>query len=336
MLLSGSVYSWNGLTAAEAASKLEVMGVDAFHIDCNDNPSVFDDIRAIKADSRIPIDLHMITANPEQYYDAIRDSGLEICCFQYENLTGPLDIPDDLKCRLGLAVTMDTPIDVFERYKDRFAFILLMTTTPGESGGAFNQTVFQRIREFRAKYPSKAIHVDGGVTDDVSLMLKNHGVGLIVVGSFLEKAGSIVKSTLLIRGTSEEKSHYLVRDCMSFPEEFPVLNYDDLSLQNLLGEMSSRRSGFAAIIDNDDRLQGVITDGDLRRAWLNVLETGKTIEAKDILNKNPLTVPVSATVGEMLEQIGRAGQTCLYLPVVGDDNRLKGAISFNDLIRGGL
>ena len=336
MLLSGSVYSWNGLSAAEAASKLEVMGVDAFHIDCNDDPSVFDDIREIKADSHIPIDLHMITPDPARYYGAIRDSGLEICCFQHENLTGRLDVPDDLTCRLGLAVTMGTPIDVFEPYKDRFAFILLMTTTPGQSGGAFNQTVFQRIREFRARYPSKAIHVDGGVTDEVSLMLKNHGVGLIVVGSYLEKANSIIKSTLLIRGESHEKSAYLIRDCMSFPEEFPVLLYDGLTITALLKEMSSRRSGFAAIVNDKSRLAGIITDGDIRRAWLRVLETGDEADVYALMNKTPHTALDTATVGDMLEQVSKQPRTCLYLPVVDAENRLRGAISFQDLVKGGL
>jgi len=336
MLLSGSVYSWNGLSAAEAASKLEVMGVDAFHIDCNDDPSVFNDIREIKTGSHIPIDLHMITANPENYYSAIRDSGLEVCCFQHENLKGPLNVPDDLTCRLGLAVTMDTPIDVFEPYKDRFNFILLMTTTPGQSGGAFSQAVFQRIREFRAKYPSKAIHVDGGVTDEVSLMLKNHGVSLIVVGSYLEKANSIVKSTLLIRGESHEKSAYLIRDCMSFPEEFPVLRYKDLTMKALLKEMSSRRSGFAAIIDDNSKLTGIITDGDIRRAWLHVLETGNEVDVHALMNRTPHTALDTATVGDMLEQVSKQARTRLYLPVVDADNRLRGAISFQDLVKGGL
>lgn len=334
MLLSGSVYSWNGFSAVEAAGKLEALGVDCFHIDCNDDPNVFDDIKSIKQASKVPIDLHLITADPAPYYEAIRDSRLEICCFQYEDLRVPLDVPDDLQCRLGLAITMDTPIDVFEPFADRFAFILLMTTTPGQSGGAFNDKVFQRIREFRARFPSKAIHVDGGVTDEVSLMLKNHGVSLIVVGSYLEKAESIIQSTLLIRGQQAQKSNYLVRDFMSFPEEFPVVALDGLNLKALLSEMSSRHSGFAAVVDQDYKLVGIVTDGDLRRGWLRSLETEAAVEVESILNRHPKTILDTATVGDMLEQIGAAERTVLHMPIVDKNGKLRGAISFQDLIRG--
>ncbi len=336
MRLSGSVYSWNGLKPTEAAQKLEIMNVDCFHIDCNDDPSVFGDIMAIKNISRLPIDLHLITSQPQNYYNAIRDSGLEICCFQYEDLSEPLEVPRDLTCRLGLAITMDTPVDVFEPLPDQFSFILLMTTTPGQSGGAFNKTVFERIREFRTKYPSKAIHVDGGVTAEVRCILKKMGVSLIVVGSYLEKTTSAINSTLSIRGLPSETSAFQVRDFMRFPKEFPTLLEKEFTVTTLLKEMSSRKSGFAIVVNEAFELTGFITDGDIRRAWLKSIETGKNIEAVDIMNPNPVTILDTETVGGMLEKICSLQQSCLYFPVVNANKVLQGAISFQDMIRGGL
>lgn len=336
MRLSGSVYSWNDLEPTEAAQKLEIMNVDCFHIDCNDDPNVFNDIEAIKKKSRLPIDLHLITSQPQNYYDAIRDSGLEICCFQYENLEEPLEVPKDLSCRLGLAITMDTPIDVFEPFKGRFSFILLMTTVPGQSGGAFNKAVFKRIREFREKYPNKAIHVDGGVTDDVSYILKKMGVNLIVVGSYLEKTTSAINSTLSIRGLPSETSAFQVRDFMRFPKEFPTLQEKAFTITTLLKEMSSRKSGFAIVVNEAFELTGFITDGDIRRAWLKSIETGKDVDAIDIMNPHPVTILDTETVGEMLEKICSLQQSCLYFPVVNAKKILQGAISFQDMIRGEL
>lgn len=336
MLLSGSVYSWGDIPATEAAKKLEIIGVDCFHVDCNDDPSVFDDINAIKKESHVPIDLHLITPDPQPYFEKIRESGTEICCIQYEYLDTPLEVPDNLNCRLGLAICMDTPVEVFEPFSDRFAFILLMTTTPGQSGGSFNEKVFQRIREFRNRYPNKSIHVDGGVTDEVSLMLKNHGVRLVVVGSFLERADSIIKSTLLIRGESAEKSNHLVRDFMQYPEEFPVLSQSEASVVAVLKDMSSRRSSFAAIIDDKERLVGVVTDGDLRRAWLRSLETGEEAHLESILNGSPKVVHDSDTVATMLEKVSNFERACLFLPVINNDGKLRGAVSFQDLIKGEL
>jgi pentose-5-phosphate-3-epimerase len=49
----------------------------------------------------------------------------------------------------------------------------------------FVKTISQRIREFRRRYPSKNIHVDGGVNGEVSFILRNIGVDAAVSGSFL-------------------------------------------------------------------------------------------------------------------------------------------------------
>ncbi|MBI3440250.1 MAG: sensor histidine kinase N-terminal domain-containing protein, partial [Proteobacteria bacterium] len=48
---------------------------------------------------------------------------------------------------LGLAIVSETEIEVFEKYKELFDFILFMTTTPGKSGGTFNKENFKKIRE---------------------------------------------------------------------------------------------------------------------------------------------------------------------------------------------
>ena len=334
MKVSGSIYSWKEATIAAGAQKLDTLGVDYFHIDCNDDPTVFEDLAAIKAVSDTPFDLHLITEKPQDYFDLIRTSQIDMCCFQYENLRGPLDIPTDIKCRLGLAITMETPIDVFEPYADRFNFIMFMTTVPGQSGGAFNNEVFLKIREFRARFPSKSIHVDGGVNDQTSFLLKKMGVRLVVVGSFLSNADSVIKSTIAIRGLEEATSAYEVGDFMLFPNEFPVIEKDQLSTESVLEAMNEKRLGVAVMVDEDYRLGGIMTDGDVRRSVLSSLKSNNPICIDSAVNKDPLSVQKNDTVGATLARIRDRERPVTFLPVIDENQRLQGLISFLDLIKG--
>jgi len=84
---------------------------------------------------------------------------------------------------VGLAITSETSIDVFKKYQ-HFDFVLFMTTSPGKSGGTFNKNNFGKIRQFKSLFPEAKVHVDGGVNDEISFVLRNMGVSLIVSGSY--------------------------------------------------------------------------------------------------------------------------------------------------------
>ena len=104
---------------------------------------------------------------------------------RYENIEEEFVINPIKQTQYGLAITSNTSIDSFERYKKTCDFVLLMTTTPGESGGKFNKINFRKIREFRNVYSSKTIHVDGGVNDEIAFILRILGVSSVVSGSYL-------------------------------------------------------------------------------------------------------------------------------------------------------
>ncbi|MGZ4060082.1 MAG: hypothetical protein ACXVPU_13695, partial [Bacteroidia bacterium] len=153
MKISASVYSNKTKSLESLVKELDVFNVDFIHIDCNDDLSVFDDIEAIQKISKTPIDLHIISSEPEKFYPGLLKLNVDFVTFQFENLRSPLQIPKDIKSKLGLAIISPTPITVFEQYKEVMDFILFMTTTPGQSGGLFNKENFKKIREFKKGYP---------------------------------------------------------------------------------------------------------------------------------------------------------------------------------------
>jgi pentose-5-phosphate-3-epimerase len=64
--ISASIYSGKDKELVSLVQELDAHRVNFFHIDCNDNPSVFDDIKKIRQHSNTPIYLHLITTEPEK------------------------------------------------------------------------------------------------------------------------------------------------------------------------------------------------------------------------------------------------------------------------------
>lgn len=72
MKISASIYAKPKIDLA-LLDMLEDYKVDFIHIDCNDDMSVFDDIRWIKSKSKLPIDLHIISNKVSKFYDVLAD-----------------------------------------------------------------------------------------------------------------------------------------------------------------------------------------------------------------------------------------------------------------------
>ena len=212
MKISASIYSDNKRSLADVIKDLDNHQVDILHVDCNDDLSVFDDIKAIRKMCDLPIDLHIITEQPSKYYQLLEENPVEYITFQYEDLKEELRIPETVNGKKGIAVITPTSVEIFEEFKT-FDFILIMATIPGQSGGKFDTINFSKIREFRNKFPGKSIHVDGGVNAEVSFILRNMGVTSSVSGSYLFNAASIGNALMNLTKRDVE-SHYSVSDFM--------------------------------------------------------------------------------------------------------------------------
>ena len=125
MKISASIYSDKKRPLNEVIEDLVQHQVDLLHVDCNDDVSVFEDIKLIRTLCDIPVDLHIITDAPEKYYSQLIETPVEYVTFQYEDLKSPLNIPAEVTGKLGVAVTTPTSVQIFEDYKD-FDFILIV------------------------------------------------------------------------------------------------------------------------------------------------------------------------------------------------------------------
>ena len=333
MKISASVYSGKEKSLSDLVKELDDHHVDYFHIDCNDDLSVFEDIKKIRILSKTPIDLHIISAEPEKFYSKIAENNIEFVTFQYENLKNGITVPNEIRSRLGLAIVSETSIDVFEKYKDRFDFILFMTTTPGKSGGTFNKENFVKIRAFHNRFPEKKIHVDGGVTADISFVLRNMGVYSVVSGSYLVNSSVMGSAMHNLRSNYYVPSGMQVRDIMMGRNEIPVIG-ENASFSDILKSIDDYNFGFTTVADTHGKLKGLISNADVRKGLLKKISDLNKVEMNDILNKNPIRVSDDLTITDMIEFIKNTKQNILYLPVVDKSNNLTGAITFTNLIKG--
>lgn len=105
----------------------------------------------------------------------------------------------------------------------------------------------------------------------------------------------------------------------------------DSSIKNVIVEISEKRLGVAAVIEND-KVVGIITDGDIRR-MLNKTETITGLTAKDIMTVNPKTIKTSDMVVNALNILEDFSITQL---VVVDNDEYKGVIHLHDILKEGI
>ena len=123
-----------------------------------------------------------------------------------------------------------------------------------------------------------------------------------------------------------------VSDVMHVGEDIPSVQ-QDVSLSEGLMEMTRKGLGMTAVVDADDRLLGIFTDGDLRRtldAGIDVHKTDmRTIMHSDCKVATPDTM-AAAAVHAMEEN------KIMALLVVDDNGNLVGALNIHDLFRAGV
>jgi pentose-5-phosphate-3-epimerase len=310
--------------------------VDMLHVDCNDDLSVFDDIRLIRTWCDLPIDLHIITDNPSKYFDLLRENPVEYLTFQFEDLTDKLQIPADITGKKGLAIVTPTEVSVFDAYAD-FDFILIMATVPGQSGGTFDRTNFSKIRQFRSKYPNKSIHVDGGVNGEVSFILRNMGVSSSVSGSYLFNAPSIGHALMNLT-KREIHSQFIVADFMIPIEECPTIDSHrhELDLKIILETIEKGNVGFCLIVGENNSFKGIVSSADIRKWLVKNIDDIHNSKPDEMVNHNPVVIYDNQTVVELLIRIKKCNFPVMYLPVLNAQQEAVGIVNFVHLIKGEL
>jgi arabinose-5-phosphate isomerase len=120
-----------------------------------------------------------------------------------------------------------------------------------------------------------------------------------------------------------------VKDLMRKDKDIPIATESEL-MSHALIEMSAKNLGCIGVIDKQNNLIGIITDGDLRR---HMSKTLLDMCVKDVMTFSPITIRPETLVAEALNIMNDKSITSLF---VTEDKKVLGILHLHDCLRTGV
>ncbi len=194
--IAPSVLSADFGRLAEEIVAIERAGADLVHVDVMDGrfvpnitigPVV---VRAIRAATKLPLDVHLMIENPERYVEAFAQAGADILTVHAEaspHLERTCAHIRSLGKRAGVSLNPHSHESVLEYALHTIDLVLLMTVNPGFGGQDFMSAVVPKITRVRemldaAKCPAD-LEVDGGIRPGTARIVKDAGADVLVAGN---------------------------------------------------------------------------------------------------------------------------------------------------------
>ncbi|MNZ21339.1 KpsF/GutQ family sugar-phosphate isomerase [Acinetobacter calcoaceticus] len=124
-----------------------------------------------------------------------------------------------------------------------------------------------------------------------------------------------------------------VKHLMHTGEELPKVS-PNTPMNQVLYEISNKRLGLTTIVDDEEHLLGIFTDGDLRRLIDKQQGFDVNLPVSEVMTKKPSTISQEARAVEALQQLNL--KKISQFVVVDDQNKVIGVISMHDLIQAGV
>ena len=148
-----------------------------------------------------PLDVHLMITDPCDFIDNFVSAGAEIISIHVEanNPKEALKLIRKHNVKAGIALNPSTPEEAIDSIVDYADMILVMSVEPGYCGQSFHEGTIERVRNYKKKYPSKIIEVDGGVSTENSQQLIEAGADILVAGSAVFNSDNPLKIIRLMK-----------------------------------------------------------------------------------------------------------------------------------------
>ena len=137
-----------------------------------------DIVKAIRKDSNLYFDAHLMIENPEWYIDTMADAGVQSISIHVEatkHLDRALQLIKARGLKAGVAINPATDIAFLDNIYEKLDLILIMTVNPGFGGQKFLNQMIEKIRKVRNKFPHIDIQVDGGINNETAKLVIEAG-----------------------------------------------------------------------------------------------------------------------------------------------------------------
>jgi len=175
---------------------------DLLHLDVMDNIFVpnftftFEQSEKIIAECPIPVDSHLMIADPDDRAHLYARAGSASVTFHYEASANPLGTISRIKnegARVGLALKPATPFHKIASLMEHLDMVLIMTVEPGFGGQSFMSDMMEKVKEARREIDTRFfekiwLQVDGGVSLETIAQASESGADTFVAGSAVFKS----------------------------------------------------------------------------------------------------------------------------------------------------
>ncbi|MDP4082991.1 MAG: ribulose-phosphate 3-epimerase [Bacillota bacterium] len=211
--IAPSILSANFAKLGEEILDVERGGADYIHIDVMDGhfvpnitigPLVVEAIRPI---TQLPLDVHLMIENPDQYIKAFAEAGANYITVHVEScrhLHRTIQLIKSFGVKAGVVLNPATPVETIQHIIGDIDMVLLMSVNPGFGGQKFIPEVLPKIKKVKELAETKGVNleieIDGGVNAETAKLCIEAGATVLVAGSAVYNEKDRAKAISLIRG----------------------------------------------------------------------------------------------------------------------------------------